>query len=96
MSQGLQNSLNFIHRNWGYFHNLDPHEMGTDCQIDHLLIDFLGKMLQFCLKPHQLITIANFCAFCDQVEIFKLLIFILIYKWFRITAIMLNGADYSH
>ena len=70
--------------------------MGTDCQIDHLLIDFLGKMLQICLKTHQLITKANFCAFCDQVEIFKLLIFILIYKCCRITAIMLNGADYSH
>jgi hypothetical protein len=38
----------------------------------------------------------RFFAFCDQVEIFKLLIFILIYKCFRITAIMLNGADYSH
>ncbi|SEM35519.1 hypothetical protein SAMN05216500_1321, partial [Acinetobacter sp. DSM 11652] len=33
--------------------------MGTDCQIDHLLIDFLGKMLQICLKTHQLITKAN-------------------------------------
>ena len=70
--------------------------MGTDCQIDHLLIDFLGKMLQICLKTHQLIQKGNFCAFCDQVEIFKLLIFILIYKGCLITDIMLNGADYSH
>ncbi|ENW91498.1 hypothetical protein F905_00029 [Acinetobacter sp. CIP 53.82] len=54
--------------------------MGTDCQIDHLLIKFLGKMLQIRLKTHQLITKADFCAFYDQAEIFKLLIFKLIYK----------------
>ncbi|ENX25879.1 hypothetical protein F891_03090 [Acinetobacter sp. CIP 101966] len=54
--------------------------MGTDCQIDHLLIDFLGKMLQIRLKTHQLITKTIFCAFCDQGEIFKFLIFKLIYK----------------
>lgn len=54
--------------------------MGTDCQIDHFLTKFTGEMLQIRLKTHQLITKANFCAFCDQSEIFKLLIFILIYK----------------
>ena len=54
--------------------------MGTDPKIDHFLINFLGKMLQIRLKTHQLITKANFCAFCDQGENFKLLIFILIYK----------------
>ncbi|TMS43885.1 hypothetical protein FGQ54_13925 [Acinetobacter lwoffii] len=54
--------------------------MGTDCQIDHLLIKFLGKMLQIRLKTHQLITKANFCAFCGQGEIFKLLISKLIYN----------------
>lgn len=54
--------------------------MGTDCQIDHLLIRILGKMLQIRLKTHQLITKAIFCAFCDHGEIFKLLIFNLIYK----------------
>ena len=37
-------------------------------------------MLQIRLKTHQLITKANFCAFCDQGVIFKLLIFKLIYK----------------
>ena len=55
--------------------------MGTDCQIDHLLIKILGKMLQIRLKTHQLITKANFCVFCDQGVIFKLLIFILIYNY---------------
>ena len=54
--------------------------MGTDCQIDRFLANFLGKMLQICLKTHQLITKAIFCAFCNHGEIFKLLIFILIYK----------------
>ena len=54
--------------------------MGTDCQIDHLLIKILGKMLQIRLKTHQLITKAIFCAFCDQGEIFKLLKFKLIYR----------------
>jgi len=54
--------------------------MGTDCQIDHLLIKIIGKMLQIRLKTHQLITKVIFCAFCDHGEIFKLLIFILIYK----------------
>ena len=54
--------------------------MGTDRQIDRFLTKFTGKMLQICLKTHQLITKANFCTFCDQVEIFKLLIFKLIYK----------------
>ena len=37
-------------------------------------------MLQICLKTHQLITKAIFCAFCGQGEIFKLLILKLIYK----------------
>jgi len=37
-------------------------------------------MLQIRLKTHQLITKADFCAFCDQGENFKFLIFILIYK----------------
>lgn len=37
-------------------------------------------MLQIRLKTHQLITKANFCAFCGQGEIFKLLISKLIYK----------------
>lgn len=54
--------------------------MGTDSGIDHLLINFNGKMLQIRLKTHQLITKAIFCAFCDQGYIFKLLIFIFIYK----------------
>lgn len=54
--------------------------MGTECQIDRFLIKFTGKMLQICLKTHQLITKANFCVFCDQGGIFKLLIFKLIYK----------------
>lgn len=54
--------------------------MGTACQIDRFLANFTGKMLQICLKTHQLITKANFCAFCDQGENFKLLIFKLIYK----------------
>ena len=54
--------------------------MGTDCQIDRFLANFTGKMLQIRLKTHQLITKANFCAFCDQGKIFKLLIFKLIYK----------------
>ena len=54
--------------------------MGTDCQIDRFLTEFTGKMLQICLKTHQLITKANFCVFCDQGVIFKLLIFILIYN----------------
>jgi len=45
--------------------------MGTDCQIDHFLANFTGKMLQIRLKTHQLITKANFCAFYDQGEIFK-------------------------
>jgi len=54
--------------------------MGTDCQIDRFLTEFTGKMLQICLKTHQLITKADFCAFYDQAEIFKLLIFKLIYK----------------
>ncbi|MDC5474698.1 hypothetical protein NRA29_17360 [Acinetobacter baumannii] len=40
--------------------------MGTDCQIDHLLTDFLGKMLQIRLKTHQLVTEADFRMFCDQ------------------------------
>lgn len=54
--------------------------MGTDCQIDRFLTEFTGKMLQICLKTHQLITTAIFCAFCGQGEIFKLLILKLIYK----------------
>jgi hypothetical protein len=54
--------------------------MGTDSEIDCLLIKFNGKMLQIRLKTHQLITKANFCVFCDQGVIFKLLIFILIYN----------------
>ncbi|PJI31342.1 hypothetical protein CU320_14615 [Acinetobacter pseudolwoffii] len=54
--------------------------MGIDPKNDHLLINFLGKMLQICSKTHQLITKADFCAFYDQAEIFKLLIFKLIYK----------------
>lgn len=45
--------------------------MGTDSEIDHLLIKFPGKMLQICLKTHQLITKADFCVFCDQGVIFK-------------------------
>ena len=48
--------------------------MGTLPRIDHLLNNFLGKMLQIRLKTHQLITKAIFCAFCDHGEIFKLLI----------------------
>ena len=66
MRQGVQNSLNFIHSNWGYFWNLDPYEMGTDCQIDRFLSNFTGKMLQIRLKTHQLITKADFRMFCDQ------------------------------
>ncbi|RDC51256.1 hypothetical protein DVA85_14610 [Acinetobacter sp. RIT592] len=54
--------------------------MDTFTQIDRFLTDFTGKMLQIRLKTHQLITKANFCAFCDQAEIFKSLIFILIYR----------------
>ncbi|ENW85182.1 hypothetical protein F906_02709 [Acinetobacter pseudolwoffii] len=54
--------------------------MGIDCDIDRFLINFNGKMLQIRLKTHQLITKANFCAFCGQGEIFKLLILKLIYK----------------
>ncbi|CRL96372.1 hypothetical protein ABR2091_pABR2091_0006 (plasmid) [Acinetobacter baumannii] len=54
--------------------------MGTDGEIARFLIKFTGKMLQICLKTRQLITKANFCAFCDQGEIFKLLIYKLIYK----------------
>lgn len=54
--------------------------MGTDCQIDRFLTEFTGKMLQICLKTHQIITKADFCAFFDQIKIFKLLIFILIYN----------------
>ena len=54
--------------------------MGADCQIDHFSIKFTGKMLQICSKTHQLITKADFCAFYDQAGIFKLLIFMLIYK----------------
>ena len=50
--------------------------MGTDRQIDHFLIKFTGKMLQICLKTHQIITEADFCVFCDQGKILKLLIFI--------------------
>ena len=53
--------------------------MGTDSEIDHLLIKFPGKMLQICLKTHQLITKADFWMFCDHGKNFKLLIFILIY-----------------
>jgi hypothetical protein len=45
--------------------------MGTDCQIDHLLIDFLGKMLQIRLKTHQLITKAVFLPFLGYDKIFK-------------------------
>lgn len=37
--------------------------MGTDYQIDYLLINFLGKMLQIRLKTHQLITKAVFLPF---------------------------------
>ena len=37
-------------------------------------------MLQIRLKTHQIITKADFCVFCDHVEIFKLLIFKLIYN----------------
>jgi len=37
--------------------------MGTDSGIDHLLINFNGKMLQIRLKTHQLITKATFCWF---------------------------------
>ena len=40
--------------------------MGTDSGIDHLLIKFPGKMLQISLKTHQIITRADFCAFCGQ------------------------------
>ena len=54
--------------------------MGTDYQIDHLLINFLGKMLQIRLKTHQLITKAVFLPFLGYDEIFKLLIFKLIYE----------------
>ena len=54
--------------------------MGTDRQIDRFLTKFTGKMLQMRLKTHQIITKADFCVFCDHVEIFKLLIFQLIYK----------------
>ena len=54
--------------------------MGTDSEIDYLLTKFLGEMLQIRLKTHQLITKANFCAFFGYGEIFKYLIFILIYK----------------
>ncbi len=80
MSQSVQNSLNFIPSNWGYFWNLDPYEMGTYSDIDHFLTNFNGEMLQIRLKTHQLITKSGFCAFCDQGGIFKLLIFKLIYK----------------
>ena len=65
VSQSVQNSLNFIPSNWGQFWNPDPYEMGTDCQIDRFLTEFTGKMLQICLKTHQLITKADFCTFFE-------------------------------
>jgi len=37
--------------------------MDTFTQIDRFLTDFTGKMLQICLKTHQLITKADFCWF---------------------------------
>ena len=54
--------------------------MGIHTWIDRFLTKFTGKMLRIRLKTHQLITKANFCAFCDQGEIFKYLILQLIYK----------------
>ncbi len=54
--------------------------MGADCQIDRFLVNFTGEMLQIRLKTHQLITKAVFLPFLGYDEIFKLLIFKLIYK----------------
>ena len=48
--------------------------MGFVYQIDYFLIKFTGEILQSCLKTHLLITEANFCAFCAQGWVFKLLI----------------------
>jgi hypothetical protein len=45
--------------------------MGTPSLIDHLLTNFLGKMLQIRLKTHQLITKAVFLPFLGYDEIFK-------------------------
>ena len=64
--QGVQNSLNFIPSNWGYFWNLDPYEMGTYSDIDHFLTNFNGEMLQIRLKTHQLITKADFLPFLSH------------------------------
>jgi len=40
--------------------------LGRNAKIEHFLTNFIGEILQSCLKTHRLITEANFCAFCAQ------------------------------
>ena len=45
--------------------------LGENAKIEYFLTNFIGRILQSCLKTHRLIADANFCAFCDQWFVFK-------------------------
>ena len=58
--QGVQNSLNFIHRNWGYFWPWEDREHWGNAENEHFLDDFIGERLQICLKKTRVVKACVF------------------------------------
>ena len=60
VSQSVQNSLNFIPKNWGYFWPWEDREYWGNVEFEHFLTDFIGERLQICLKNTRVIKTCVF------------------------------------